>query len=85
MASASKQIDEGQEVIPPDYRIETYTMRAEGNEKPREERLLVKKKADLGGDRVTRIARLLRKRRLDGSAEVRQRRREKIWRHHRGE
>src|SRR5438046_216654 len=27
-------------------------MAAEGNEKPREERLLVKKKADLGGDRV---------------------------------
>jgi SecD/SecF fusion protein len=47
------RIDKGQEVIPPDYRIETYTMRAEGNEKPREERLLIKKKADLGGDRVT--------------------------------
>jgi SecD/SecF fusion protein len=47
-----EKIDKGQEVIPPDYRIETYTMRSEGNEKPREERLLVKKKADLGGDRV---------------------------------
>jgi SecD/SecF fusion protein len=47
-----RAIDEGKEVIPPDYRIETYTMRAEGNEKAREERLLVKKKADLGGDRV---------------------------------
>lgn len=48
-------IDAGKEVIPPDYRIETYTMRAEegSNEKPREERLLIKKKADLGGDRVT--------------------------------
>jgi SecD/SecF fusion protein len=46
------KIDQGQEVIPPDYRIETYTMRGEENEKPREERLLVKKKADLGGDRV---------------------------------
>src|SRR6266403_4371429 len=45
-------IDEGKEVIPPDYRIETYTMRGEESEKPREERLLVKKKADLGGDRV---------------------------------
>ena len=45
-------IDEGKEVIPPDYRIETYTMRGEEGEKPREERLLVKKKADLGGDRV---------------------------------
>ncbi|HXX41237.1 MAG TPA: protein translocase subunit SecD [Chthoniobacterales bacterium] len=48
-----KQIDAGQQVIPPDYRIESYTMRPEGNEKAKEERLLVKKKADLGGDRVT--------------------------------
>src|SRR6202007_3190231 len=47
-----EDIDGGKDVIPPDYRIETYTMAAEGNEKPREERLLVKKKADLGGDRV---------------------------------
>ena len=46
------KIDQGQEVIPPDYRIETYTMRGEEGEKPREERLLVKKKADLGGDHV---------------------------------
>ena len=46
------KIDEGKEVIPPEYRIEVYKMAAEGNEKPREERLLVKKKADLGGDRV---------------------------------
>src|SRR5438132_1638850 len=45
--------DEGKEVIPPEYRIEVYKMTAEGNEKPREERLLVKKKADLGGDRVS--------------------------------
>ncbi|MEP6604128.1 MAG: protein translocase subunit SecDF, partial [Spartobacteria bacterium] len=48
-----KGIEGGQEVIPPDYRVEVYKMRAEGNEKPREERLLVKKKADLGGDRVS--------------------------------
>jgi SecD/SecF fusion protein len=48
-----RAIDGGKEVIPPEYRIETYNMRAEGNEKPREERLLVKKKADLGGDRVS--------------------------------
>jgi SecD/SecF fusion protein len=47
------KIDQGQEVIPPDYRIETYTMSVEGNEKPRVERLLVKKKAELGGDHVT--------------------------------
>src|SRR3954467_14241170 len=47
------EIDAGQQVIPPDYRIETYKPHAEGNEKPREERLLLKKKADLGGNRVS--------------------------------
>ena len=47
-------IDAGTEVIPPEYRIETYKIQpSEPNEKPTEERLLVKKKADLGGDRVT--------------------------------
>jgi SecD/SecF fusion protein len=47
------KIDKGQEVIPPDYRIETYQPHAGENEqKQKEERLLVKKKADLGGDRV---------------------------------
>src|SRR6202040_2350522 len=46
-------IDAGKEVIPPEYRIEVYKHAAEGNEKPTEERLLVKKKADLGGDRVS--------------------------------
>src|SRR5438105_15013178 len=45
-----KAIDEGKEVIPPDYRIETYKHVAEDNEKGTTERLLVKKKADLGGD-----------------------------------
>ena len=54
-----RQIDEGKQVIPPDYRIETYKLSPEGGsvagakEKPREERLLVKKKADLSGDRVS--------------------------------
>jgi SecD/SecF fusion protein len=62
-----KAIDEGKEVIPPDYRIEVYKLGAEGapmtnefgetvagtKEKPREERLLVKKKADLDGSRVS--------------------------------
>src|SRR5207247_4260270 len=62
-----KAIDEGKEVIPPEYRIEVYKLSGEGapmsnefgetvagsKEKPIEERLLVKKKADLGGDRVT--------------------------------
>jgi SecD/SecF fusion protein len=45
-------IDKGQEVIPPDFRIEIYKHPAEGEEKPFEERLLVKKKADLGGNHV---------------------------------
>jgi SecD/SecF fusion protein len=48
-----EDIDAGKEVIPPDYRIEVYKMTAEGNEKPRQERLLVKKKADLGGEHVS--------------------------------
>src|SRR6267143_1467566 len=51
-----RAIDEGKEVIPPEYRIETYKQRAEGNEKPREERVLVKKKADLGGNHVSQAA-----------------------------
>src|SRR5438876_7048072 len=48
-----RAIDASKEVIPPEYRIEVYKHPAEGNEKPTEERLLVKKKADLGGDRVS--------------------------------
>jgi SecD/SecF fusion protein len=51
-----KAIDEGKEVIPPDFRIEVYKHPAEANEKPVEERLLVKKKADLGGNHVTQAA-----------------------------
>lgn len=61
-----REIDEGKQVIPPDYRIETYKISggapmtnefgeavAGAKEKSREERLLVKKKADLSGDRVS--------------------------------
>src|SRR5216117_4546329 len=47
-----KAIDEGKDVIPPEFRIESYKMQREG-EKPIEERLLIKKKADLSGDRVS--------------------------------
>src|SRR5881397_2475712 len=47
-----REIDEGKQVIPPEFRIESYKMQREG-EKPVEERLLVKKKADLSGDRVS--------------------------------
>lgn len=47
-------IDAGTEVIPPEYRIETHKIESDKpNQKPTEERILVKKKADLGGDRVT--------------------------------
>jgi SecD/SecF fusion protein len=62
-----KAIDEGKEVIPPEYRIEVHKLAAEGapmtnefgesvagtKQEPREERLLVKKKADLSGERVS--------------------------------
>src|ERR1044071_3906685 len=47
-----REIDQGKQVIPPEYRIETHKHQGEG-EKPVEERLLVKKKADLAGDRVS--------------------------------
>jgi SecD/SecF fusion protein len=46
-------IDAGTEVIPPDYKIEVYKPHSDGGKKPPEERLLVKKKADLGGEHVT--------------------------------
>src|SRR5438552_1111289 len=51
-------IDKGTDVIPPEYRIETYNLRSEGSDeeeksKPHQERLLVKKKADLGGEHVS--------------------------------
>jgi SecD/SecF fusion protein len=48
-----RAIDAGTEVIPPEYRIETYNIQNGQGQKPTQERLLVKKKADLGGDRVT--------------------------------
>src|SRR6476620_4788554 len=48
-----RAIDAGTEVIPPEYRIETYNIQEGEGKKPVPERLLVKKKADLGGDRVT--------------------------------
>src|SRR5213082_230051 len=48
-----RAIDGGKEVIPPEYKIENYKHAAEDNEKATVERLLVKKKADLGGDRVS--------------------------------
>lgn len=46
-------IDKGTDVVPPEYRIENYKHAAEDNEQTTTERLLVKKKADLGGDRVS--------------------------------
>src|SRR6266498_2494276 len=50
-----KAIDEGKDVIPPEYRIETYKQQVQGG-KPIEERLLVRKKADLGGNHVSQAA-----------------------------
>src|ERR1700730_13114828 len=47
-----REIDEGKQVIPPEYRIETHKHQGEDG-KTIEERLLVKKKADLSGDRVS--------------------------------
>lgn len=46
-------IDAGKDVIPPEYRIENYKHAKEGDAPPVEERLLVKKKADLGGNHVS--------------------------------
>ncbi len=46
-------IDGGTDVIPPEYRIESYKLHAEPGKKSTEERLLVKKRADLGGEHVS--------------------------------
>lgn len=46
-------IDAGTEVIPPEYKIEVYKPHPDEGKKPEEERLLVKKKSDLGGEHVT--------------------------------
>ena len=51
-----RAIDAGKEVIPPEYRIETYKIQGAEGQPPTVERLLVKKKADLGGDRVKESA-----------------------------
>ncbi|PYK29529.1 MAG: protein translocase subunit SecD [Verrucomicrobia bacterium] len=48
-----RAIDGGKDVIPPEYHIETYKHAKEGDAPPVEERLLVKKKADLGGNHVS--------------------------------
>jgi SecD/SecF fusion protein len=48
-----RAIDAGTDVIPPEYKIETHAERAEEGKKPQTERLLVKKKADLGGEHVS--------------------------------
>src|SRR5437660_7892663 len=47
-----REIDQGKQVIPPEFRIETHKHQGEDG-KTVEERLLVKKKADLAGDRVS--------------------------------
>src|SRR5213083_2542497 len=48
-----KAVDAGTDVVPPEYKVESYIPHAEpGKKKPEPERLLVKKKADLGGEHV---------------------------------
>jgi SecD/SecF fusion protein len=46
-------IDAGTEVIPPEYKVESYKIPAHNGRSATEERLLVKKRADLGGERVS--------------------------------
>src|SRR5882724_2902626 len=49
-----RAIDGGTDVVPPEYKIETYTPQKEENgKKAQSERLLVKKKSDLGGEHVS--------------------------------
>src|SRR5204863_8806 len=49
-----RAIDSGTDVVPPEYKIETYTPQKEENgKKVQSERLLVKKKSDLGGEHVS--------------------------------
>src|ERR1041384_1711627 len=48
-----RAIDAGTDVIPPEYKIETHTPHQEPGKKVEPERLLVKKKADLGGEHVS--------------------------------
>src|SRR5437016_6189537 len=48
-----RAIDAGKDVIPPEFRRETYKHAKEGDQPPVEEYLLVKKKADLGGNHVS--------------------------------
>jgi len=65
MASVCGAIDDGKEVIPPDYPHRNLQATPGGRRGSQEERLLVKKKADLGGDRVTHFACLLWPGRVD--------------------
>jgi SecD/SecF fusion protein len=48
-----RAVDAGTDVVPPEYKIETHAEHAEGGKKPQTERLLVKKKSDLGGEHVS--------------------------------
>ncbi len=51
-----KRIEGGEAIVPPEYKVETYTHPAENNQKPYEEKMLLKKKPDLGGDHVRQSA-----------------------------
>ena len=65
-----RAIDAGTEVIPPEYRIETYKIQQ--GEGPKAGRRTLAREEESGSRRRSRdrIERLLRQRRLDGAAEV---------------
>jgi len=47
-----RQVAAGQAILPPDYQVKSHTVKVNGKEETEE--LLVRRKADLGGDHVTR-------------------------------
>ena len=79
-----REIDAGTEVIPPEYKIEFTNRTPSRARKPAEERLLVKKKADLGGEHVTEAHAGYGNEGWEVSAEFRRRRRQDLRQHHRG-
>ena len=84
MANDCVKSMQGKQVIPPEYRIEIYKNNTQDeSEKPMEERLLIKKKADLAGDRVSSMrAPPTATRRVGGSFGFRRRRRQTIRQYH---
>ena len=48
-----RKIEAGEGIIPPDYRVVTYKIEGRNPNEAREEKLLVRKRPDLTGDRIT--------------------------------